>query len=308
MSGELSLAVVQPVTVTDAMLVSTDVPENDYAAWSSATTYALGARVILVSTHKVYESLQASNVNRDPRTNPTWWIEVGPTNRWKCLDTSNSTQTVTSGTTPPTITYTFAPGQAITCVALLNVVNATSVQVKLTDPVSGVVYDKTTDIRPLPSTASWWAWFFGLKRTPTQSIALDVPTYPNAQLMVKLSGGASLAVGVIMFGQQKSFGLGISYGARVGIQDYSIKATNEFGETELVQRAYAKRANFSMLTEKGETDALQNFLTDVRAIPCLWIGSTDYESMTVFGFYKNFDVLISYPEHSECELAIEGLT
>lgn len=308
MSSELALSITQPVQLTDAMLISTDIPENDYAAWSAGTTYALGARVILTSTHAVYESLQASNLGKDPTANPTWWIEVSPTNRWKAFDYSNSTQTVTAGGATPKISYTIRPGAAISSVAVLNVANATSLLLKLTDPVYGVVYSRTVDFTPLPRQANWWSWFFGQKVTPTQYVATDVPAYPNADLLVQLSGNSSLAVGVIMFGQQKNFGLGVSYGARVGIQDYSVKQTNEFGDTELLVRAFAKRANFSMLVEKGETDALQNFLADVRAVPCLWVGSTDYESTTLFGFYKNFDVLISYPQHSECELEIEGLT
>jgi hypothetical protein len=75
-----------------------------------------------------------------------------------------------------------------------------------------------------------------------------------------------------------------------------------------VQRAFAKRANFDLILEKYETDQLQNFLSDIRATNVLWIGTDEYESTTVFGFYKNFDILISYPERSDCSLEIEGLT
>jgi hypothetical protein len=117
-----------------------------------------------------------------------------------------------------------------------------------------------------------------------------------------------LSVGVILIGQQLTFGLGIKYGARVGIQDYSRKETNEFGDTVLVQRAFAKRANFDLFIDAAEVDLLQTTLSDIRATPCLWIGSNAFESTTIFGFYKNFDILINYPEHADCELEIEGLT
>ena len=76
----------------------------------------------------------------------------------------------------------------------------------------------------------------------------------------------------------------------------------------LVQRAFAKRADFELMVSADEVDSLQNFLSDVRAVPCLWIGSTEYEATTVFGFYKTFDILISYPTQSDCSLQIEGLT
>jgi hypothetical protein len=53
-----ALIVVPPLAITDSILVigsppATNVPENDYAAWSGATTYAQGDRVILTSTHKI---------------------------------------------------------------------------------------------------------------------------------------------------------------------------------------------------------------------------------------------------------------
>lgn len=300
-----ALSIVQPVTVTDAMLISTDIPENDYPVWASGTTYAAGVRVIL--THKVYESLQAANINNNPTASPAWWIEVGPTNRWKAFDTSNSTQTVGTGT-PPKISYTLRPGQAINCLAVLNVTNATTLRVRLVDAVYGTVYDETVDFSALPLASNWWAWFFGQKRRQTQHVALDLPAYPNADLILEFNGGTGLAVGVIMFGQQQRYGLGVRYGARVGIQDYSRKETNEFGDTELVVRAFAKRANFGLFIDGNEVDPLQNYLASVRAVPCLWVGTNDYEATVVFGFYKTFDILISYPTHSDCELEIEGLT
>lgn len=303
-----AISITKPLQITDAMLISTDVPENDYAAWSAATTYAVGNRVILTSTHKIYESLQAANLNNDPATSPTWWIEVSATNRWKCFDGSNSTRTVTAGGSPPTITYTIRPGQAVTSIAVLNVINATELNIQVVDPVYGTVFDRTIDFNFLPLQSNWWAWFFGQKTQINQYVAIDVPSFPNADVIITFTGIANLAVGVILMGQQQRYGLGIKYGARVGIQDYSRKETNEFGDTTLVVRAFAKRANFELFLDAAEVDQLQNFLASIRATPVLWVGSNDYESTAIFGFYKDFDILINYPTHSDCELQIEGLT
>ena len=113
-----ALKVIPPLTITDSRLTSSNVAETDYAAWSSATTYSLGQRVIVVSTHKVYESLQNSNLNKDPTlaSNATWWIEVSPTNRWKMFDISNTTQT----TNADSIVVTITPGQVVNSVSLMN--------------------------------------------------------------------------------------------------------------------------------------------------------------------------------------------
>lgn len=309
-----ALTIVRPLAVTDAILdvsgspPATNVPESDYAAWASGTTYNVGDRVILTSTHRVYESLLSGNVGNDPTviSSPIYWIEVGPTNRWAVFDTSISTQTAQANN----ITYRLIPGQAINTVACLNVTNGSQITVTMYSPATGSpgqVYQKVVDLSGLPLKPDWWAWFYGQKSVPSQSILLDLPSYTDCEIEIEILGGSSLAIGKILVGQQQNFGLGIKYGARVGIQDYSRKETNEFGDTILVQRAFAKRANFDLFLNKTEVDSFQTALSTIRAVPVLWIGSTEYESTTLFGFYKNFDILISYPEHSDCELEIEGL-
>ena len=308
MANENALVVVSPLAITDAMLTASNVAETDYPVWSSGTTYALAARAILTSsgTHKIYESLQASNTNHDPLTSQLWWIEVSPTNRWCAFDTAVSTQTKQA----TSITYTITPGQAVNTIALLNITGGTSVTISMTSALAGgaTVYSKTVDLSSLPIAPDWWVWFYGVKTAPTQVILNDLPSYTDGVISVNLSGTSSLALGVLMIGRQRAFGVGIQYGARVGIQDYSRKEKNDFGDTILVQRAFAKRANFDMQVARAEVDSFQTFLSEVRATPCLWIGSTVYESTTVFGFYKNFDILISYPEHADCSLELEGLT
>jgi len=309
-----ALTIIRPLTITDTILddsgspPATNVPEDDYAVWNVGTTYAVGDRVILTSTHRVYESLLSGNTGNNPTllSSPIFWIEVGPTNRWAVFDTSVSTQTAQANN----ITYQLIPGEAINSIGVLNITSASELNITMVSPATGspgIVYQETVDLSSLPLTPDWWAWFYGNKVVPSQSILLDLPSYTDAEITIELIGGSDLAVGVILIGQQQNFGIGIKYGARVGIQDYSRKETNAFGETILVQRAFAKRANFDLMIQKAEVDSLQNALSAIRATPVLWIGSTEYEATTLFGFYKNFDILISYPQHSDCQLEIEGL-
>ena len=308
MSDANAIKITQPITITDSILSSTDVPENDYPVWNVGTTYADGDRVILTSTHRIYESLLGSNVGNDPTvaSTPTYWIEVGPTNRWAPFDTSISTSVVKA----TSITYTLVPGTPINMLAILNINNGTQATVTINSPSQSptLVYTKTIALNSLPLVVGWWSWFFGSRVVQTQAIFDDIPPYSDGIFTITIEGGADLSVGVIMLGQQQTFGLGIKYGARVGIQDYSRKETNDFGDTVLVQRAFAKRANVDLFLQKFEVDSIQRELSRIRATPVLWILSNDYESTTLFGFYKNFDILINYPEHADCTLEIEGLT
>jgi hypothetical protein len=314
MSDANAIKITQPIQITDSILDDsgspplTNVPEDDFPEWSAGTTYAAGARVILVSTHRIYESLLGGNVGNDPTvvSSPTYWIEVGPTNRWAAFDTSVSTSVVQANN----ITYTLVPGSPINMLAILNINNGTQATVTVNSPSQSPteIYSKTINLGGLPLIVGWWNWFFGTRVQTTQAIFDDIPPYTDAIVTVEILGGSDLSLGVILIGQQQLFGLGIKYGARVGIQDYSRKETNEFGDTILVQRAFAKRANVDLFLQKFEVDSLQRELSLIRATPVLWVLSNEYESTTLFGFYKNFDILISYPEHAECELEIEGLS
>lgn len=301
------LTVVRPVEITPSMLVSTDVPEADYPEWSASSTYALGARVIKAATHKVYQNLVASNTGaaNDPvNTLGTKWQEVGPTNRWKAFDKSVSRQTAN----PLTMSYRIKPGRAVQYAGALNLTGALSIRVRLVDQTYGTVYDRTLSLAPLQPASTWWSWAFGERARPTQAIFKDLPSFPNADVLFDLTGTAELAVGVLLVGQAREFASGVNYGARVGITDYSRKERNEYGDSLLVERAFAKRISFSLNLNAAEVDAMNSFLAEVRATPCLWIASDRYESTVVFGFYKSFDIVISYFDYADADLELEGLT
>lgn len=298
-----SFKVVKPIEVSDVILISTDVAEADHAEWVDSTAYALGDRVISSSLHKVYESLQADNLNHTI-SDPMWWIEVSPTNRWKIFDTSNSTQTAQA----TSISYTLRPVVAVSALALLNFTEASSVRVQATHSTYGTLYDQTTDLTSQIPSADWWTWFFGQRKRQTQYVITNLPALPGADIIVDLTGGAGLAVGVLLVGQITDIGAWVKQGVKVGIQDYSRKETNDFGDTVLVRRAYARRASFDLTLPTEEIDSAQTLLADLRATPCLWIGSSLYEATVVFGIYKQFDILISYPTFADCQIELEGLT
>lgn len=300
---EFSLIIVPPQSVTDSVLISTNVAESAYPVWNSATAYAVGDRVHLVSTHLVYEAVTA-NTNKQPDTSSADWAVVGPTNRWAAFDGAINSQTKQANS----IVYELRFPRAVRWAQALNLTGATSIRVQGVSASAGSVYDKTINLRPLSSAPGWWQWLFGQKFAPTQAAFDDLPGNTDITLTVTISGGAELAVGTLLFGVPEYYTLGVQYGASVGIQDYSRKERTEFGDIVVVPRAFSKRANFTMLALKAEVDAINNTMAKIRATPCLWVGSSDYESMTIYGFWKSFDILIDYPYYSVFQLELEGLT
>ena len=296
------LKVIKSITVTDAILTATSVAEADHATWLVGTTYALGDRVIL--NHLIYESLQASNTGKAPATETLWWAEVSATNRWKLFDLSSTTQTLIDAADY----YEMTPGQAVNALALVNISGVLTVRVRLTDPSFGVVFDQTADLADVPSESSWYAWFFEPRTEQTQFVVSDLPSYPNATLRVDLTSSGAAYVGAMVFGTQRSIGMGVQQGLRLGLQDYSRKERNDWGDTVLVQRAYAKRATVSMLLANSELDNAYNLLVDLRATPCLWLISDNYTSLSLFGFFSNFEITIAYAQYSDVSLDLESLT
>lgn len=298
------LRIIVPVEVTPARLVSSNLPETDYAEWNSGTTYALAARVIVVADHKVYQSLQASNTNHIPGgANNTWWQEVSPTNRYKMFDTSNST--ISTGT--DTITFTIQPGRTINGIGLLSMQNVQSARVVMTTSLEGTVFDTTYDLREVIHEANWYSYFFDVASLVSDFTVLDLPAYGQATLTVTLTGTGTIGLGTFVMGSQMFIGLGTEYGARVSIQDYSRTEYNDYGDLILVRRNYSQRATFDMTLTKAETDYVNRVITSLRATPVLWIGTEEYESTILFGIFKEFEILYSYPLHNKCSLQLYGL-
>lgn len=220
------------------MLVS-NVAETDYPAWTAATAYALADRAILVSTHRVYERLLAGTTATSPEADQTNWLEVGPTNKWQMFDQSNTT--ATSQTTALVVTIT--PGVVFNSLALLNVI-ADTVRVQIIDPIDGSVYDKTVVMQAPPTVAGWYEYFFDPIQRRSLLTFTDMPAYGSAAITVTLTMATGEAsCGVLTLGQLRSIGaFGIEYGARVGVQDYSRKERDSFGNYRYVKRANSKKS------------------------------------------------------------------
>lgn len=301
----MSLLILRPQPITDAILTASDVPETDAPEWAVGTTYALGDIVKLASTHSLYESGDPANLGKRPDLYPSLWTRIRATNRWRAFDGSGSSRTAQASS----ISYTFLPGVSVPMLAALGLQDCASVRVWLDDPVYGVVYDRTINPSATPVMADWWEWFFGDWKGGT-SVALfeDVPSFPSATLHVDLVGTASLAVAQILFGSPRSWGSGIRYGARVGRQIYSRREVNDFGDIELVKRPSAKRASFELILLASEVDAIQDFMDAIDADVCLFIGCALYQSTVIFGIFQSFEVLIDNPTESTAQIEILGVT
>jgi hypothetical protein len=294
------MKVIKPVTIADAQLISSSVPETDYTAYSAATNYAVGARAIYA--HKVWESVQTPNTGKTPGTNALYWAEIAPTNRWLMFDSEISTQTQAAST----LTVVIKPG-LVDSLALIGLQGA-MVSITVRDGLTGpVVYTYSSALDG--SVVQDWYQYFYQPFIPILSLVLtDLPLYGSAHITVSITGTGTIKCGSLIAGQ--SYELGDSqFGASIGIIDYSKKTTSLSGSTTFSRGKSSKRMSLQIIVKNFNLDNVFRTLDDLRATPSVWIGTTaaGYQALTIFGFYRDFSIEIAYPTESFCSLEIEGL-
>lgn len=297
------MKVIKPIPYATSMLVSSNAVETT-PDWLIGTTYALNAEVHY--SNSIYVSLQASNTGHQPDTSPTWWIRKGADNIQAMFDDKISSQTIRA--TP--LEVSVEPGEIFNSVALLNISGATSLEIEVTDGIGGsVYYTKTIDLDDTP-IVDWYMYFFEPYDFMSEVILTDIPPYSTGVINASLTNAAgNIAVGNMIFGNFYELGL-TQIGANAGIRDYSIKQTNEFGDVVFIPRAFSRRMDVSLFVQNNQLRFLSKFLTDIRAIPVLWIGTDyeDYSPLIVYGFYRDYSIDIAYPSHSLARIEVEGLT
>ncbi|PTM44760.1 hypothetical protein C8J24_2970 [Sphingomonas aerolata] len=329
-----SLQLLQPIAITDAVLTSSSVAEDDAIEWTAAGGYALGQRVMRRSTHRVWESLLERNVGHDPATTTGAWLDVGPTNRWAMFD--QALGSVTTDEAP--IVVTLRPDPAASGLAILDC-NAATVRVqapgydRTVAPSGGsgaaLFLDLslaagasiTVTLTPFGKAATRVVWDDGFawddsvswQDTVAGTATVEPPTWSDGEGVSDTTewqdsrgGDGTVFVGTLLLGILRP--LGITEGsATSGITDYSRRETDEFGETMIVPRAWAKRMAGKALIRTDAVDQVVGRIAAVRAVPSLWLGDAGVDSLIVYGFFKDFSVEVG-ETLSKLTLSIEGFS
>lgn len=299
------MKIVVPMEVTDSNLVATNVPENLYGLYEPDYIYEIGQKVHVVrqDVHKVYESLTGNNTGNDPETSAANWAYVGPTNPWKMLDRSVTTQTEN----PESIQVEVRSRGRAMAIAILNA-SAKEVKVELLDAVEGVVHDRTYSLVSPSGVDDWFKYFFEPVVRLQDLMITDLPSYASPVVRVTMNGpGEVVKCGALVIGPLLDFGI-TQYGVEVGIRDFSRKDQDDYGNYTIVERAFSKRATYPLYLQKSKVDNFQQLLASLRATPVVYIGADMYSSTAVYGFYVDFKIEIAYIDYSVCTIEVEGLT
>jgi hypothetical protein len=304
------MKVIDPVTLTDAMLASISLPEPaaGETLWNAGTNYATGTTAARTTTHRIYERLAPGGVDAAlPESAPDKWKELRPTNRWAMFDESVGTASTVTGVGTVTITTTITPGRAITAVGFFEL-NAQSVLVEVLDSVGGsVVYTKSVELDET-ELLDWFQYFFEPFSLRSTLVLLDLPPYASGQLRLTFTGQNSVSVGNVVFGTVYEMGV-TGYGATAGIRDYSRKKEDE--ETQIVRlerRRFAKIMRVRFRLNEEQVNFVHRLLSTLRSTPAVWVADngSGLEALVVYGFYKDFTLDLA-AKISHYSLEIEGM-
>lgn len=329
------LKVMQPTAMASAMLVSCSVPENDQPTWSATSNYAVGARVMRTTTHRIYQAIaditgNASNTAPELDTANAQWVDIGPTNRWAMFDQRVSSRTV--GTSAG-LSVSIQPGRC-NGVALMDMVGIPEFTLEVVwDATSGITKDETTsyaygiELRTIitatqirlvytanlrqRNVSNWKEYFLepysiktdafiGFASQREATITLTVPPPQSVDPVPE--------IGAFMFGNYVELG-DVGRDADAGAESYTAITTDEWGISKIVERSYVKRVTYPVLVYNYGLNRLFSTLAELQSKPAVFVGSDDfrYTPYTVYGVVESFNVGGDNGTASICNVNVKGI-
>lgn len=310
------MKIIIPELITDDTLVSSTIPETDYAEWSSLTTYARGDFVISTTSHTVYRSLTDANLDNDPDLeqiaiadpliedpDPVNWQVISATNRWKMFDQKPSVRAVQASE----IEVVLIPDGLISGVAGFGVKASTVVVSVVYDSVE--VYQNTLVMQDDTIVATWWDYFFAPISLLTEFVLVDVPPYSGAEITITLTGGGDVECGQIVVGETRTIGETVFGGTSFNGLDFSFVQQDEFGDLTTVQRAATRVSNYEVVIPSGYLLGFDNLMRSLRGgTAAVWVGLEDPKRAAVnYGFYRDYRSVYQTVDISLVNLQIQGI-
>jgi hypothetical protein len=274
---------------------------------ANTTITALGTGSGGIGTYTVSTSQNVASTTikgNAPVTNETYWARADSTNTWRMFDSVSSGQTANANNI---ITAVGLSG-VVDAVALMNV-ECSRATVSLTDATDGNVYTSEQSGVDNTSISDAWSYCFEPIVRKNDMLFEGLPPYAEGwvTVVIEAESGETAYCGSCYLGRTLNVGDTMS-GMQLGIQDYSIKSQDDFGNYSITERAFSRKVTMLALLDYTMVDTLHRVLADYRATPCVYIGSSTYGASFVFGFYKDFNIEIPHPENALCSIEIEGLT
>lgn len=268
-----------------------------YLAYNIGTNYAVDAIVTDTTNHINYQSRQTPNTGQ-ALTNASYWLELGPSNKWAMFDDMTSSQSIR----PNNITTEIDVVGIIDTLGLLNI-DAASVNVKM---IVGpdTIFDEDFSLVSFEGIDDYYEYFFEPIEKTDYLVVTNLPNNLDPTIIVTATDTGDVAIGHFEIGL--SFYVGpVIYGAEFGITDYSKFETNDFGETYIVPRGYRDWGKFTIVIPKARVGAVKQVLSRYHATPVLVVAVDEYPT-SYYGLLKDWRVEIAYLYESMLSMEVQG--
>jgi hypothetical protein len=280
------------------------------AYWKNTETYIKG--VVIVYEKRLYESLVENNIGNMPGLTSTTskWLDLGTDNRVALFDVNSSRPSISrvnfSAQINPNILR--QNNTTINSIGISLLKNISSVKVSIwQNNSSGLSKRVWTNTYSVAGKST--ALLDGIPYSPTFGAYAGVSGAGKILLEFTISGSDVAEVGTVVFGTVNTLG-NVQYGAKLGIEDYSIKEPDDYGNVTFVKRQYNRNVSISFDIVNSSVAAVQQLLYDLRATPTYWevTDINDFNSVTNFvGWYTDFNCTISRPTVSTYTLDLRSL-
>jgi len=297
------MKIIEPLAMTDAQLTASSVTENDAPVWNVATAYAVDDPVISLTTHSVYVC-EIANTGVDPDTDvadPPNWTRLGATNRWKAFDTLISDPVADASP----VSYTITPAQVIAGIAFFGLA-ADAIKITVSLGATTIVYE--TDLIDLDEVEGWYSWLFSGVQREEEALFMDIPYLgAGTEYLIEITGSGTLGVGQIVLGKVTDLGI-TQWGSEIGIIDFSRKENDVYGNALILERRFARLANFPIGIPSTRARRVQRTMEEFRAKPVVWVGDSRPEfALIIYGFYQSYTHVLELEGWSKAIIEVEGL-
>lgn len=299
-----------PIPVTDASLISTNAP-NDAGVllWAVGQTIAVGDERRYeggAGIHWIVVAIQAHTTSNDNKptglNNDAYWQYKYDTNPWRMFDQSSTSQTLVDNRIDVTVSFT----KAVNSIALTGL-QGSQVYIEQRDIDDNVIYSRTVSLVVTSTIYDAYTYFFEpIERTGTLLLTDLVLVYLSTIRIIITNNSGQAGCGNVIVGRLEQSGM-TEYGMKVGIRDYSVKETDDFGNTILTRRKFKSTLTLTTSVRKELSPGLRKKFNDLRATPVFYIADSADESTQIYGYYQDCYTLASYFSHYQMNFEIEEL-
>lgn len=255
----------------------------------------------------VHTATANPNKGNPPTTDDgTWWIDVGPSNKWAMFDLLRSTAT----TGPSPLTVVITPGRRIDSIGLVGLV-ADSLEVTVTSVAGGgTVYHYGPVYLLNRPCLGWYDYFFSEFRYRSEAALFDLPPYTDAVITITLTrASGNAACGGLVIGQSAYIGRTQHNATHEGL-NFSRIERDSFGNSSLTPRRTVPKTNQQVRASKANVPRLLLLIEDLNAVPAFWSGIDDQDSgyfgaLLIVGIYKTFAINMDQPNEALVTLELE---